>query len=156
MEYNHKNITIGAYNEYLSLLNETSLEGLYKRLAIISIVTKIQVSELEDMDYKDLIKLGKQISDIDLSVKLDKFNTTITLNDMIFKSNSTHNRIIVNVGESIKLNEIREKTGNITLLDVAAIMFTNEDTTFEDRKLIFEDMPLEYIIPYLIYRNEKS
>lgn len=155
MEYNHKNITIGAYNEYLSLLNETSLEGLYKRLAIISIVTKIPVSELEDMDYKELMKLGKQISDIDLSVKLDKFKTTITLNDMIFKSNSTHNRIIVNVGESIKLNEIRDKTGNITLLDVAAIMFTNEDTTFEDRKLIFEDMPLEYIIPYLIYRNEK-
>jgi hypothetical protein len=155
MKINKEDITIGLYMEYIKFMMETSLEGLEKRIKIISILTGKSVDDLMDIDIKDLKRLSKELSNIDIAVSPTKFKNTFEINGITFKSKSSSNKIIISVGESFQFAKIIKNNGKLCLNEMAAIVFTNEDTTYEDRKTLFYDMPLEYIIPYLIY-NEKA
>lgn len=156
MKYTYKDITIGKFYDYIKLYEIPNQEVLNRRLSIVSLLTDKPMEELITMPIKELMKLGKSLSKIDLSVDLKNIKTEFIIGDQTFKSNSLKDKIKLNVKETFHIKRINEEKGTIDLLELSAILFTNSTTTFEERKVLFRDMPLEYIIPYLIFQYETT
>lgn len=150
------NITIDKFNQYQELVIDESFTLDYK-LKVISIMTGISVDDLESIPLNKLRALGCKLSNLDIRYK--DIKTEFIKDGITYRSGSTKDKIKMNVKETFKLKELYESDKDLSMTDIVAIMFRevkgNEisndlsDEAIKNRKLVFNDMPLEYIISYL-------
>lgn len=155
-----KDITIDNYEKYLLLLSDETKDGLEKKIYAISLFSKLSIDDICEMDIKDFKKLTKKLESINFFAK--KINPEITIDGITYKSSSTKNEVKLTVKESFMIKQILENGVFPSPSHLMAILYRPIDNLndfsedgINQRKLIFKDVSVEYILPYLSI-NEKS
>jgi len=154
-----KDITIGMYEKYVSIFTNETKDGLEKKIESISLFSNLSIDEVCEMDIKEFKKLTRQLEAINFFSK--KIIPEITLDGITYKSLSTTKEVKLNVKESFIIKNELEK-GILTASLLMAILYRPVDNMndfsedgINQRKLIFESVSVDYILPYLNI-NEKS
>lgn len=155
-----KDITIEKYEQYLLLLLDETKDGLEKKIYAISLFSNLSIDDICDMDIKDFKKLTKKLESINFFAK--KIKPEITINGITYKSLSTTSEVKLNVKESFMIKETLENGVFPSPSHLMAILYRPIDNLddfsqegINQRKLIFKDVSVEYILPYLTI-NEKA
>ena len=158
-------ITIDQYERYLDVYFDKNLSELDKRVKSLSIFYDATEEEIEELSINDFKAYMVKLSLINFWVKKPK--NTITLNGITYKSKTNGKQISLNVKETYKIKEYLDSNTKLEPSLIAAIVFRelNKDNTIsndlspekiKERREIFKTMPLEYIIPYLIFQYETT
>ena len=152
-----KKITIGEYEQYLSLLFDETKDNLTKNIEAISIFSQLSIGEIESLKIRKYKSLMLKLSTINFHTK--KIKNEIKINGIIYKSNSTKDNIKINVKESFLMRDLEVPTPS-KLMGIFFRPVNNHNdyskSGIEERSKLFKDVSVDYILPYLTYNYENS
>ena len=148
-------ITIKKFYE-IAKNKKNGYNDLDSRILFLSIVTGYSVDYLENLEINKLKKLAKKVSKISLGVNPKKFISSFTLDGVEYCAKKNENNTpILTVNHGVALKKYINCKEEMTLNKFAAIFYLEyggdlSDESIEKRAKIFENLPIIYVVPFLI------
>jgi len=148
-------ITIKKFYEIVKN-KKNGYNTLDSRILLLSIITGYSVDYLENLEINKLKKLAKKVSKISLGVNPKKFISSFIIDDIKYSAKKNDNNIpIITVNHGFVLSKYINNKEEITLNKFAAIFYVEDggdlsDESIENRAKIFENLPIIYVVPFLI------
>jgi len=150
-------INIAEFEQAISVFNSKELTQLDKHVQIISLLSNLTTDEVEELDLDTFQELIKEISINDFS-NVDEGHLTpeIIVDDIHYKTKANGSEYKFTMKELMLLQKAIETNPNGYIIDLAAILFKEDDGTLlkesiEFRKSLFKDkITMATLSPYIL------
>lgn len=161
LRLNNNEITIGEYDEYLSIVFNGEYSDIERDTRIIALLSNSTIEEVCALPQSEFNKLQKDLKKLRLKEIYNK--TSVTIDDITYKSKSTKYVVKLNVREAYLMNELFEGKPFPTPSVIMGVLFRPEDEMKDysikkimNRSEIFKQLTVDYVLPYLSFNNEEA
>jgi hypothetical protein len=147
-----EDLPINKFNKLVEYNNNKNMED--GEIHLLECVTNLSYDEILELDFNVYVELVSKIEVLDNPSPAEVYST-VTINEKEYTSQLIDGEYIFKTRDILKLKNIIKENPYYYVGDLAALIFVNDETTFEERKALFEEqMTMNYIQYYLIKLQE--
>lgn len=154
-------ITIKQLTECESIINDETTSELDRYIRIIQVISNLTIEVIEDYTLDEVRELVELVINLDLTIEEADFKNEIIIDGITYRNKSVgFDNIKLSFKEMMTIKEYYATNNTIKLNELAAIIFRKvgddgvisrdlRPEIIKTRSKIFENMTIDYILPYV-------